>query len=327
MAVQNFPSGFPEGVFIRGIPFMQPFTGKAFWVGNSATLPSGELTAANTNDGESNRPFATIDFAIGQCAANRGDIIIVRPNHVETVTAAAGLALDVAGVAIIGIGRGANRPTVNFTTVVGASMVVSAAACSMFNFLFTGGIDALTNPVHIQAADFLLSHCETRDVTGQATDFIVTTAAADRLEINNWVHRGAAVAGADTALSIVGGDGIKIQDFWVDGDFAVAAIENVTTASTMLTIGGKDGPCYARTRNVADAIITCVAADTTGFIGPNIYARLQENAANIGAAFVGTGMVFMPPLGIVNLINESAHAASTAVTGVVQDLHVQSTNA
>ena len=96
-------------------------------------------------------------------------------------------------------------------------MDVDAANITVANLLFTGGIDALAGPIDINAADFSMINCETRDVTGQATDFIVTDAAANRLYIDGWVHRGAAAAGAETAISIVGGDGATVKNFWIDG--------------------------------------------------------------------------------------------------------------
>lgn len=261
---------------------------------------------SDSNDGRSPRePLDTIDAAVGKCTASRGDIIVVMPGHTETVIAAAGLALDVAGITIIGLGRGSLRPTIDFTTVVGASMTVTAANIAMDNFLFTGGVDALTNPIHIQAADFSLTNFTTRDVTGQATDFILTTDAADRLFISNWRHEGAAAAGADTAISIVGCDDIVVENFWIYGNFAVAAIEQVTTAGNRHRYGGGDKPCFIWTENAADVAIT-LKADTTGFVGPNINAMLQDNAANITEAFVGAAAQFMQPINICNLAGESS---------------------
>ena len=184
-------------------------------------------------------------------------------------------------------------------------MDVAAANITIKNILFTGGIDALTNPIHIAAADCKLIDIETRDVTGQATDFIVTTAAANRLLIDGWVHSGAAGAGADTAISIVGGDGITIKNFRIWGNFAVACIENVTTATTNLIIGGFGTNNYAKTVNAADIIIT-LHANATGFVGPNIAAMLKDNAANITEAFVGAKMAFIQPIRLVNADGESS---------------------
>ncbi len=289
-------------------PMMPMTTGNVFFV------DSGNAGASDGNDGDRpDVPLATMDGATGKCAANNGDLVVVMPGHVETVTAAAGLALDVAGVTYLGLGHGSSRPQINFTTVVGADMDIDGANIVMVNFLLTGGFDALTGPLDINAADFAFLNCETRDVTGEATDFIVTDANADRLMIDGWVHRGASGAGADTAMTIVGGDDITIRNFWIDGNFAVACVENVSTAGVNLSIYG-DKQCYARTRNAADVIFTAVST-TTGNIGPNINIRLQDDAANIAACLVGADMHFFGPLQIVNADGEMAFGI-TAVGGV-----------
>ena len=298
----NYPGGFAGGITVRGVPIDIPHPGEVFWVNNSSVLAKGGVGGSNGNPGTYQKPFSTIDYAVGRCTASRGDVIYVMPGHVETVTAAAGLDLDVAGITIIGLGSGSIRPTVNFTTATTADMDVDAANITMVNMLFTGGVDALAGPIDINAADFAIINCETRVVTGQATDFIVTDANATRLLIDGWIHRGASAAGADTAITIVGADGITIRNFWIDGNFAVACIENVTTAATNLTIDGGRGS-YARTRNAADVIVTLVAT-ATGNVGPNIYARLQEDAQNITEAFVGADMQFFNPIVICNADGE-----------------------
>src|SRR4051812_13860248 len=104
-------------------------TGNIFFV-NSVT---GSDSAGGGQNPDA--PLATIDYAIGLCTANQGDRIYVMPSHVETISAAGGVALDVAGVEIIGIGTGAARPKVNFTAT-GSTFAVSAANCTVRNILF-----------------------------------------------------------------------------------------------------------------------------------------------------------------------------------------------
>lgn len=296
---------FPNGLSSFGIPVLG--AGPLLITGNVYFVDSGHANAEDSiAAGTLDKPFATMDYANGRCTANNGDCVVVMPGHVETVIAAAGLDLDTAGVVWYGVGQGSLRPTVNFTTAVGADMDVDAANITMVNILFTGGIDALTGPIDVNAASFRMLDCETRDVTGQATDFIVTDANADYFECINWVHRGAAAAGADTAMSIVGGEGITIIPKFVDGNFAVACIENVTTAATNLQIfGSANYPAYLRNRHSNDVIITCVAT-STGRQGPFLNARLADNAANVTEAFVGADMEFFQPINIVNLDGESS---------------------
>lgn len=295
-------TNFPSGLLSYGVPVLPgaPLTtGKYIFV-HSGTGNSG--ASGKTPD----EAVSTIDAAVGLCTADKGDVIIVMPGHTETVTAAGGLDLDVAGITIVGLGNGSNRPKVNFTTATSADMDVDAANITLVNLLFTGGIDALAGPIDVNSADFTMIDCETRDVTGQATDFIVTAAGADRMKLIRWTHRGSVDAGADTAITIVGGDGIVIEDPYIDGNFAVACIENVTTACTNLSIyGGQNRASFLRTRNAADVIVTLVAT-STGNVGPNLNARLQDNAANITEAFVGAAAQFFQPINIVNLDGESS---------------------
>jgi hypothetical protein len=293
-------------VMSRGVPAEAGGIGIFSPFGNVYFVDSGHANASNSNSGKKpSQPLATLVQAIANATASQGDVIVLAAGHTETVIAAGTVTLSKAGITIVGMGRGADRPTINFTTAVTASFLVTGASCRVINVLFTGGIDALTNPIHVQAADFQMLGCETRDVTGQATDFIVTTAAADRLHIKDWFHNGAAAAGADTAISIVGGDHIVIEDFELLGNFAVAGIENVTTAATNIRIGGGDKPCHIWTKNAADVAVT-LHASATGQIGPNINARLTDNAANITEAFVAAAGVFYQPINIVNLAGESS---------------------
>lgn len=285
-------------------------TGKVFYVSSTSSTCQDDVSHGQGPEA----PYATLAYAATKTRANMGDVIILMPGHAETVSSAGGIALATAGVTIWGLGHGASRPTINFAGVVGASMTITAASQTIANVLFTGGLDALTGPISIAAADCRLIGIETKDVTGQATVFIVTTAAANRLLISGWIHRGAIVAGPETALRIVGGDGAIVENFWVDGDFSVAGIENVTTAATNLTIGGGSKPNYIRTRNAADVLITCVAT-TTGNLGPNIMGRVADHAANFPAAYAGDAMQHFAPMLICNLDGEAGgDGAGTAST-------------
>lgn len=302
MSMDNYPGGFKNGILIRGVPLSVTHPGKVFWVGNSATLLKGEKSASNGNDGTYYSPFSTIDYAVGQCAASRGDVIMVRPNHTETVTAAAGLDLDVAGIALIGLGAGSIRPTINFTTATTADMDVDAANITMYNFLFTGGVDALAGPIDVNAADFSLINCEYRDVTGQATDVIIADANADRLYIDSYFHNGAAAAGANSAIALIGMDNPVIKNFKLVGNFAVSAIDCRTTAVVDLDIYNG----YIWTKNAADLCIKDTVTGSTGKIGPNLQLMLTDNAANITEAVTGATFHMFDDVYVCNLVNEKA---------------------
>ena len=289
--------GLEEGrllaqVFLAGAGVALSPTAQILFV-NSAHASAG----TGKNGLDPHNPLSTIDEAVALCTASRGDVIVAGPGHVETVIAAAGLDLDVAGIIVLGIGQGDLRPTVNFTTAAGADMDVDAADIAMLNFLFTGGVDALTGPIDINSDDFALLGCEFRDVTGQCVDAIIAT--GDRLTIRDYRHAGAAAAGAQSAIQLTGVAQAVIERFHIDGNFGTAGIEGVTTQNTNVKI--RDG--YVRTRNAADVCITMAATDT-GDIGPDVFCRVQDNAANITEAIVGADMQFFDPIMVSNADGE-----------------------
>lgn len=121
-------------------------TGNVFFVGSTVTGATD-----NANYGKSPAtPFATVDYAIGRCTASQGDVIYVMPGHAETCTAA--VTCDVAGVSIIGLGRGRNRPAL---TVSGAIdlVTVTAANVHLENLRLIGAAADCTALVNIAAAD------------------------------------------------------------------------------------------------------------------------------------------------------------------------------
>lgn len=294
MSVSSYPGGFANGVVVRGVPLLTAYPGDVFWVDS--------VNGSNSNKGTYQRPFASLDYAVGRCTASRGDIIVAKPGHVETVTAAGGLDLDVAGIALLGLGAGSLRPTINFTTATTADMDVDAANITMVNFLFKGGIDALAGPIDVNAADFTLLDCEYRDVTGQATDVIIADANADRLLIERYFHNGAAAAGGASAIALIGMENPVIKNFKIVGNFSVGAIDCRTTAVVDLDISNG----YIWTKNAADIAIVDTITASTGKIGPGLYFMLTDNAANITESVTGATFHLFDDVYVCNLVNEKA---------------------
>jgi hypothetical protein len=300
MTYSNYPNGFPNGIIINGIPLQQTNPGKVFWVNNSSVLAPNAIAGSNGNKGTYLAPFGTINYAVSQCVAGRGDVIMVGAGHAETVSTAGGVAISKAGIAVIGLGTGSLRPTLNLTATA-STILANAANCIMSNILVTGGIDAIVSPIIPSAADIILDKIELRDVTGQMTDGIVTTAGAVRLKILNYIYDGATAAGTNAAIAIVGGSDIEITIDKMDGNFAVGGIDIRTTATTDLFV--HDVKSF-RTRNAADIFLVDTITASTGQIGPDINLQLQDNAANITEAVTGATFVYHQPISVVNLAGE-----------------------
>lgn len=204
-----------------------PTTGNIFFV-DSGVSSSGNGLSPET-------AVSTIDAAINLCTANNGDIIVVMEGHAESIAGAAGIAADVAGITIVGLGRGRSRPVVTFITADAASMDISEANVHIENMVFVNGRDGQTAMFNVTDNDVTFKDCEiqTGDGTTQAVVGILTTADANRLRIEGCHIHGAVTAGTTSQISIVGGDSHVIQDNIIVGACATAGnIAAATTAST-----------------------------------------------------------------------------------------------
>ena len=166
MAMSNYSGGFADGVMIRGLPLTVAHPGKVFWVSNAAAAElTGQKTGSDGNRGTFNDPFATLDYAIGRCTASRGDIIFVKPGHAENIATATAMALDVAGVAVVGLGVGSLRPTFTLITATTAEIAITAANVSLVNLLIRHNLLDIVRSVSVAAAYANLQYLEFRDLS------------------------------------------------------------------------------------------------------------------------------------------------------------------
>lgn len=284
----NFPHKAPTFGFL-------PATGQGSVtaVGNVFFVDSGSPNAANAtgNGKRPDKPFSTIDYAVGQCTANNGDVIFVAPGHTEDMAAAGSLDLDVAGVRIVGLGNGRERPTITYSATAG-DIDVDAANVTLENFFIdVTGIDAVTGAIDVNAADFTLQGCEIlmADSGGQATRCVVGATEADRMRIVGNVVR-STTAGAASFVNLVGtADGTEIAYNHIYGDFSVAAIENAT--SNVLT-NVKIHHNYIQNDNNGNWAIELVSA-TTGVIHDNhIVTDAIATAVDWGACAAFNNLYF-----------------------------------
>jgi hypothetical protein len=203
----NYPNGFTGGLTVRGMPILNSYPGQILWV---------DKNGAQSGDGTFIRPYLTIKQAIAVAQANRGDIIMVKAGHTETIADAVSLVLSTAGVAIIGMGTGSLRPTLTFSTANTANIPVTAKNCTIKNFLFVANFldiaSVFTATGTATPNDFCIEQCEFRD-TSSVLDFaaiftdnatanscdgftfignrissLTTLAARTALKINNAAH-------------------------------------------------------------------------------------------------------------------------------------------
>lgn len=259
--------------------------------------PIGSVFYVNSNGGTDDSdfgyhplaPLASINYAIQQAVADNDDHILVAMGHTETVTGAAGLALNKAGVHLRGVGRGNKRPKIDFTTATGASFDITAAGCSVEGFYLKNAIDSQTAMVNISAADTHLADLdfEHADSSTQAALCILTTTGADRMKVRNCRFRGSADAGTSAAISMVGGNDIEITDNVFEGSYSDTGgvIKNATTDSLRLLI--LRNSINNRTASNTKSIV--LTATSTGRIAGNWMQILSGTAPITGAAMSWAG--------------------------------------
>ena len=142
-------SGYGKAVLSSAIT--PTLSGKVLIVGKAALANRDMILEifGPDPDGEI-RYYSTVDAAISACTANAGDTIYVLPGHTETVTATS-IALDVAGVTVIGLGNGLNRPTFTYGAAA-ATITVTGANCKWTGCHFIANFDNVAAAFTVGAA-------------------------------------------------------------------------------------------------------------------------------------------------------------------------------
>lgn len=271
----NYPNGFAAGVTIRGVPLLSTNPGEVFWVNGSGVLAKGGVGGSNGNDGSYRRPFATIDYAVGRCTANRGDIIVVMPGHSEDISAASSLDLDVAGVAVIGLGAGSLRPDLNFSATAG-TVDIAAADVTLYNLTFTADVSAVVVGVNVDANGATIDNCEFK-INATGDDFImgVNADGFDDFTFSNNKYRAENnVAGAAQAIRLDESEFVTITGNTIIGEFSAACILGEGAVSTLGNIS--DNYLFNQDTTGGETIDLNVAS--TGIIFNNSLATLFTTA-------------------------------------------------
>lgn len=109
--------------------------------------------------------LATLDEAFAKCTANQGDTIVVLPNHSETITGAGGIAHDVAGVSVVGVGNGNQRPRFLMDAGTTVTYAISAADAYVGNLVFAAGHADIVACFDVTAVHAHIDGCEFVDNT------------------------------------------------------------------------------------------------------------------------------------------------------------------
>lgn len=149
-------------------------TGNIFFV-HSGTGTNGPGYGQNPDS-----PVATLAYAIGLCTANKGDRIYLMPDHSETVTGAGGVTVNVAGVSILGMGRGNQRPKLLLAGGTTVTMLISAADVYVGNVVFEANFADIVAAIAVTGVYAHIDRCEFVDnVDGENFKSGITCSGSD----------------------------------------------------------------------------------------------------------------------------------------------------
>lgn len=293
-------TNFPNGVSSFGIPL----------IGSGSQIPvSGYpgvyrfVSSVNGNDGNSGKTpkaaMATIAKALLSCTANNGDVIVLLPGHAETVSAAGGLTLNVAGVTIVGIGTGSLTPKITLDTATTSTVLVTSANITVRNVAFVANFAAIVTCFDVRATWLTINSCSFMDTTSSLNFLkcvIVSQSTAnlcDGLTVTG-CYREALATGALAFVSILGNvDRLTLKNNDVVsagtgsvGHFLIAAALVLTGAriigNTLTVVGA--------TSATVGVFFTSSASTDTGIIALNYVSSLDTTSELL--ATTGTGMVY-----------------------------------
>lgn len=297
-----FARNQPGGVFSVADVVEHP--GSIFFV------HSGTGTDAAGYGDNPDKPVATIDYAVALCTADKGDVIYVLPGHNEGLGNAQ-IDLDVAGISVIGLGRGASAPRIDFDHA-NASIDIGANGVTVKNLRLLPSVTDVLIAVDVEASvtDTVLDGLESlpgEDGAG-VDEFALTVdikAGCTRTVVQNCTFsQHASAAGVLACVRLTGASDqciVRNCTMWTAGAGLIAPINGLTTLSTRLLIDN----CILTTD--AEPGIELLTG-TTGIISSTY---IFGDLATIAAATVADAMAHFG-VRYVEVGNESDAAVKTA---------------
>ena len=306
MPITSYPNGLPSGVTIRGMSVNMLFPGNVLWLNNAAVPGLSAVGGSDNNAGDYAHPFNSLAGALASAnvVANRGDIICVMPGHAETISSATALALNKAGVLILGLGQGDLRPTFTLDTANTANIKLSADNMAISNCVFKANFAAIASLFTVTtgstAKNFVLSNCEFRDNSAilnfaKIVTTNVTSNAADGLCIEDCNFFGLGATSNTALVSMLGtNDRVTIRNNYIAHKATTAAgIMPIATGKvvTNLRMVGNICNLVGAAGLTTGLLITTDGSTNSGILANNYVQNLDATSPILETA--SSGLMFM----------------------------------
>lgn len=289
MTLTNYPNGISSfGLPVYGTPINgAPLTGTVLFVDTVNGVDAGSGNGPN-------KPFQTLTYALTQ--ASGYTTIYVMQGSTVTISSATSLLLNVANVAIIGLGTGTQRPVFNYTTANTAAIPVSAANVTVRNIRHTGNFLSIARAYTVTAVGFTLDGCHFADASGVLNflNIVNCTGAAntaDRLTVTNNTWLGLGTTSVNSlVLSANDIDQLNVSGNYVKSPNTTDAAWITITAGILTSASISYNRTYrANTATTAGALLALGGTTSTGIINNNYCLTLDASAPLLFVATTGLG--------------------------------------
>ena len=282
---------------VGGNQWVEHFYRPPFHVGNVFYISSvtGTNSAGYGRSPES--PLASLAYFMVQDfpTANNGDVVYLMPGHAETVSAAAGIIMDIAGVTVIGLGSGTLQPKITFDTATTADLDIDAANTTFENIHFSANFADIVAPLDINAQFATIRGCRFSETATNMNALIWilggSTTTSNGLKVEDCEANDADAANTHF-VSLPGTDvGDVIRRNYLYGDWGTAAIGaagNVVNLqvhwNTIYNAATDNDSCIniatAGTGYISYNMVTSGAAQANGITAPGCGKANNHQAVN-----------------------------------------------
>jgi hypothetical protein len=273
---------------VGGNQWTDSFYNPPFSVGNVFYVSSVTGTNAAGYGRSPEAPLASLAYFMLQDfpTASNGDVVYLMPGHAETVSAAAGIIMDIAGVTVIGIGTGTLQPKITFDTIISADLDIDAANTVFENVHFSANFADITAAIDVNAQFCTIRKCRFSE-TAVNMNALIWILGGSTTTSSGLVVEDCIVNDADAAnthfVSLPGTDvGDIIRNNLLYGDWGTAAIG---AAGNVVNIQIHGNRIY----NAATDVDSCINVATagTGYISENYVTSGAAQANGITAPGCG----------------------------------------
>jgi hypothetical protein len=252
------------------------------WFVDSGATGAGDTVGHGTSP---DSPFATLGYAFSSDLVGSGDVVYCLPGHAEDIASATGCVMDIAGVTVIGLGRGSSRATLTIDTADTALISVTAANVRIIGLRVVSNFLDIASAISVGASadGFELWDSEIVDTSAVLNSLIgvLIAAACDRLRIEGNRFFQFAASAAASAIKLAGAtDRSIIRNNYIMGDYSVAGIDGSTAAGTMLMVDGN----VCQNIDTTAGLTIKLHTSTTGAVVRNLTQGAKTNTRPVNAA-------------------------------------------